>query len=165
MAGAAWESNYIGYVQMRGLWLRRVAFTLSGDRHTGDDLAQNTLIQLYRYWRRIDPGNVDAYARRVLVNLYLASRRRPRRDHPVADLPDSVAPEPASSEDRIDLANALAGLSPRQRAMVVLRYLEDLPVAEVAVLLGAAEGTVKSQTAKALRHLRVAMDVTARERT
>lgn len=64
--------EYIGYVQVCGLWLRRVAFTLSGDWYTGGDLAQNTLIQLYRHWRRIDPASVDAYDRRVLVNLYLA---------------------------------------------------------------------------------------------
>jgi RNA polymerase sigma-70 factor (sigma-E family) len=161
MSGTAWEADYVAYFKARASWLRRVAFTLCGDWHTADDLVQNTFLQLYRRWKRIGEHSVDAYARRVLVNLFLSTRRRPFREQLVAEVPDALAAGSRSSEDRLDLANALATLTPRQRAMVVLRYLEDLPIAEVAVLLGAAEGTVKSQTAKAVHHLRAVMGQSA----
>jgi RNA polymerase sigma-70 factor (sigma-E family) len=157
MAGSAWEADYVEYFRARAHWLRRIAFTLCGDWYAADDLVQSTFLQLYRRWRRIQPGSEDAYARRVLVNLFLTGRRRPRREDSVAELPESAAPLRADSDDRVDLARALAGLPARQRAMVVLRYLEDLPIAEVAALLGVAEGTVKSQTSKAVRQLRTVL--------
>jgi RNA polymerase sigma factor (sigma-70 family) len=103
---------------------------------------------LYRHWNRIHGEMLDAYARRTLVNDFICARRRRLRETVVAALPD----RPAAASDAaavVDVGRALAALPPRQRLMVVLRHLEDMPVAEVAELLGLAEGTVKSQTARA----------------
>src|SRR5437764_607812 len=114
-------------------------------------------VQLYRRWRRVRPGTVDAYARRILLNLILAGRRTSGREYVTSALPDHPSPPGRDSHVRLDVERALSGLTPRQRAMVVLRFLEDLPVAEVASLLGVAEGTVKSQTARGVEALRAAL--------
>lgn len=138
--------------------LRRFAYAVSGDRHRGDDLVQGALEQMYVAWPRVhkvaDPG---AYVRRILVRLAMRDARRAwwRREHPVAVLPERPAGDhEAVTVERLDLAEALAGLTAKQRAVLVLRFVEDRPVSEVAAILGIAEGTVKRQTHDAVARLR-----------
>lgn len=151
-----WESDYTDYFAVRSVPLRRVAFGLCGDWHLADDLIQHTFLQLYRHWRRLDPATLDAYTRKTLVNAFLSHRRRGWREQVVADPPDQIAPAAPEAPDAA-LKAALAALPPRQRALVVLRHLEDISVSEAAELMGIAEGTVKSQTARGLEKLRAAL--------
>ncbi|HZM79054.1 MAG TPA: SigE family RNA polymerase sigma factor [Candidatus Limnocylindrales bacterium] len=163
MPQQSWETAFADYFAARSVSLRRLAFALCGDWHLADDLVQHTFLQLYRHWRRLEGETLDAYARRTLVNAFLSHRRRYRREQVVAEPPSGVAPGPADAGSA-DLAEALAALPPRQRALVVLRHLEDMSVADAAELLGIAEGTVKSQTARALEKLRAALAPFARGR-
>jgi len=139
--------------------LVRLAFGLTGDRWLAEDLAQTTLASAYAAWWRVrradDP---DAYLRRILIN---ASKRRFRRGRiserpsdPDA-LPDTAVADPAAEiGERSALLAALAGLPPRQRAIVLLRYWEDMTDAQVGVLLGCSASTVRSQATRALAKLR-----------
>jgi RNA polymerase sigma-70 factor (sigma-E family) len=137
--------------------LVRLAFGLTGDRWLAEDLAQTALASAYASWWRVrradDP---DAYVRRILIN---ASKSRFRR-HRVAEQPGATAPEvatadpTASVDDRSALLGALRQLPPRQRAVVVLRYWEDLSDEQAAELLGCSASTVRSQAARALAKLR-----------
>jgi RNA polymerase sigma-70 factor (sigma-E family) len=134
--------------------LRRTAFLLCGDWHTAEDLAQTTLAKMFVAWRRV--RQLDAaypYATRTLVNTYLASRRKRAVELLLSRLPDRVV-EPPAPELRLVLLDALATLPPKARAVVVLRYWEDLSVEQVANLLGCSPGNVKSQSARSLDKLR-----------
>ena len=156
MAGS--DSEFAEYFGARAAGLRRLAYTLCGDWHTADDLVQSTFIKLYRHWHRIRGQSVDAYARRILVNSYLSHRRDRRREEVVPEVPELSAAglDPlVGSDDR--LARALRELPARQRAVVALRHLEDMSVAEVADALGMAEGTVKSQAFRGVAALRRAL--------
>ncbi|WP_238005378.1 SigE family RNA polymerase sigma factor [Dactylosporangium sp. AC04546] len=161
MGGTDRDAEFVEYYAVRAPALRRLAFGLCGDWHTADDLVQTTCIRLYRGWGRIRAETIDAYARRALVNQFLSQRRR-WRESVTADPPDTAHPTDDIDRvpERMALHQALAMLGPRQRAAVVLRYLEDLPVADVATLLGVSEGTVKSQTARAVQALRAALNGT-----
>jgi len=152
------EDEFRRFTAARWPGLVRTAYLLTGDLGHAEDLAQTTLIKAYRSWhrvRRVD--DVDAYVRKILIN---ANRSRFRAKRPVelsvATLPEPQAPPDAGSgvEERDVLFAALAGLPPRQRAIVVLRYWEDLAEGEVAALLGCSVGTVKSQASRALAKLR-----------
>ncbi|MEV6441748.1 SigE family RNA polymerase sigma factor [Amycolatopsis sp. NPDC051716] len=151
------DLDFSEYFAARVQRFRRVAFALCGDWHAAEDLVQAMFVQLYRRWRRIRPGTVDAYARRVLLNLFLAGRRDSGREYVTSSVPERESPSGRDTSLRLDVERALAGLTPRQRAMVVLRFLEDLPVSEVATLLGIADGTVKSQTARGVEALRAVL--------
>ncbi len=155
--GQTRDADFSEYFAARVQRFRRLAFGMCGDWHGAEDLVQATFIQLYRRWRRIRPDTVDAYARRILLNLFLSRRRKHGRELVTSAPPDRAAPPGYDSHDRIDLERVLSGLTPRQRAMVVLRFLEDLSIAEVASLLGIAEGTVKSQTARGVEALRAVL--------
>jgi RNA polymerase sigma-70 factor (sigma-E family) len=148
----SWEADYSAYYQARGPALRRTAYLLTGSWDEAQDLVQSTFVKMYVHWTRIRAETADAYARRVLVNEYLMNRRR-NRETPVDAVEDQPAPA-SSTVDRMVLDAALAGLPPRQRAAVVLRYWEDLSVAETAALLGISPGTVKSSVSRALAALR-----------
>jgi RNA polymerase sigma-70 factor (sigma-E family) len=155
------EAGYREYVTHRLDGLRRTAFLLCGDWHHADDLVSIALVKLLRHWRRVSAmEQPDAYVRRVLLRTWLDERRRPwRREHPTSAVPDRVA-EPAewSGHDaRMDVVARLAELPPRRRAVLVLRYFCDLSVEQTAEVLGCTEGTVKSQTARALDTLRSRM--------
>jgi RNA polymerase sigma-70 factor (sigma-E family) len=152
----SWESDYCAYYQARGPALRRTAYLLAGSWDEAQDLVQATFVKLYVHWTRIRVETVDGYARRVLVNEFLAGRRR-SRETPVSTIIDRPATEP-STVDRLVLDEALTALPPRQRAAVVLRYWEDLSVAETADLLGVSTGTVKSSVSRALTALRPLVD-------
>ncbi|WP_238013686.1 SigE family RNA polymerase sigma factor [Dactylosporangium sp. AC04546] len=151
------ERDYVEYVRARMPALRRLAYRLSGDWPAADDLLQECLVALYRHWRRaVSADSLDAYVRAVLVHAYLAERQRPwsRRVRPTAELADAPAPVLGGAEHRVDLLAALAKLSRGQRAVLVLRYWEDLDVAQTAAALGCSAGTVKSQTSYAIAALR-----------
>lgn len=142
----------------RGHLLRTATVLTAGDDFLAEDLVQGSLVRLYLAWGRARAGNVDAYARRVLVNAFIDHRRRPfvRREHAVASPPDSAAAGVGELDDS-RLLNALAGLPARMRAAVVLRHVEDLSVEDVAAALGCSVGTVKSQTARGIAKLREAL--------
>jgi RNA polymerase sigma-70 factor (sigma-E family) len=138
--------------------LRRTAFLLCGDWHLAEDLTQDTLVRVYAVWPRVSTsGAPDAYAVRTLVNCGRATARRPwRRERATDDLPDQAGAVSAvdARDERDVLLTALAALGGSQRAIVVLRYWEDLSVDEVARVLGVSTGTVKSQSARGLSRLR-----------
>ncbi|MEV7038669.1 SigE family RNA polymerase sigma factor [Amycolatopsis sp. NPDC051061] len=149
--------DFTEYVTARAGWLRKVAYLLCGDWHRADDLVQTAITRLYANWpRAARADNLDGYARRTLVNAYLAEQRTSwwkRVDLRGADHDPPPGPGP-DLDSALDLRAALDRLPARQRATVVLRYFGDLPVAETARALGCSEGTVKSQTAKAVDTLR-----------
>jgi RNA polymerase sigma-70 factor (sigma-E family) len=142
-------------VRARSPALSRTAYLLTGDHHLAQDLLQSALAATYQHWPRVRDGNPEAYVRRALHNTYVSWWRRKPPAQPVADV--SVAPTTDGTEAtlrRLTILNALRVLTPRQRAVIVLRYFEDLTEAETAAILGCAVGTVKSQTRHALTRLR-----------
>ncbi|MBF8191100.1 SigE family RNA polymerase sigma factor [Nonomuraea sp. K274] len=141
------------FVATRSDRLLRTAYLLTRDWGTAEDLLQESLAKAWFAWAGIEEP--EAYVRKVLVTTYTSWwRRRWRRELPSDDLPQTVAHD-APGGERDDLWHAVGRLPAKQRAVIVLRFYEDLPVAEVARILGCQEGTVKSQTAKALAKLRV----------
>jgi RNA polymerase sigma-70 factor (sigma-E family) len=156
------DEEFRDYVLVRYSDLLRTATLLTaGDRHLAEDLVQTTLTRLYLSWpafQRAD--NPVAYARRALVNALLDEKKRVwrRREYSMPSLPERPVPTPAGSPRTEALNQALRELPARMRAAVVLRYFHDLNVAETAQALGCTQGTVKSQTARALERLRVVLD-------
>lgn len=151
------DREFRAYFEARVAVMRRTAYLLCGDWHRAEDLAQTALAKLYVAWPRIHRnGMVDAYARKIVVRAAIDDSRRwfRRSETAMRDVPDIVASAMPGVDDMIDVRRALASLPPGQRAAVVLRYWEDLPVAETALALGCSEGTVKSQAAKGLAALR-----------
>lgn len=155
------ESSYRDFVVARRRALLRTAFLLTGDWHLAEDLVQITLAKLYVAWPRVcRREDVDAYARKTLLNAYLDERRRPwRREDAVDVVPDraDIATDQSDPTTRQRLVAALAQLPPRQRATLILRFWDDLSVDNVADLLNCSAGTVKSQTARGLERLRDAL--------
>ncbi|HEX8002408.1 MAG TPA: SigE family RNA polymerase sigma factor [Mycobacteriales bacterium] len=146
--------------------LLRTAFLLTGDAHLAEDLLQTALVKTWSRWHTLrDPERAPAYVRGVLATTSVAWwRRRWRGEVATGEVPEVAGSDAyAAVHDRDRIGRALARLTPRQRAMVVLRFYEDLPEAEVAALLGCSVGTVKSTTSRALATLREAMalEVTA----
>jgi RNA polymerase sigma-70 factor (sigma-E family) len=135
--------------------LRRSAYLLCGDWHFAEDLVQNAFDRIYRHWHRVRAAeNPDAYARQVVYRCFLDSRKKWRTDPvPLDHLPEDSAPGPAP-ETRLAVLDALATLPPRTRAVVVLRYWEDLSVEQTAGLLGISAGAVKSLSSRGLDLLR-----------
>jgi RNA polymerase sigma-70 factor (sigma-E family) len=154
----AGEREFAEYFRARRDVVRRTAFLLCGDWHRADDHAQAAFVALHRNWRRIrDRSALDAWLRRTLVRAVIDESRRPwRRERATADGLDVTAVPSASDAvaTRQVLVDGLRAVPPRQRAVLVLRYLEGLDVAATAVALGCTEGTVKSQTAHGLAALR-----------
>jgi RNA polymerase sigma-70 factor (sigma-E family) len=147
--------DFEAYAAARMGYLRKTAYLLCGDWYRAEDLVQDALGRLFVHWRRASrAGDVDAYVRRTLVNAYLADRRRPwRRDVPTEYVPDRATNEPETS-DRAQLLAALNSLGRSQRAIVILRYWDDLSVEQTAHALGCSTGNVKSQAARGLARLR-----------
>ncbi len=148
--------GFEAFVAARGDALWRSAWLLTGDSGRAEDLVQTALAKSWPHWSRIgDPGGFEAYVRRVLFTTYAAWwRRRWNGERPASDLPDGTAPAGGDPDLRRDLLTALAGLPRGQRAVVVLRYVEDRTERETADLLGISIGTVKSQAARGLAALR-----------
>lgn len=147
------------FVLSRGPALSRTAFLLTGDHHVAEELLQSALTKTAVHWPRVlSGGNPEGYVRKAMVNERTSRWRKRARgtEHPteaVPDLPGAVDSTRAA-DDRLSLAVALAKLAPKQRAVLVLRYYEDLTEAECADILGCAVGTVKRQTHDALARLR-----------
>ncbi len=137
--------------------LRHAAYLLTGDRHVAEDVAQTALVRTYAAWSRVRRDDAYAYARKVLVNHVTDRWRRRLREYPAAELPDRHhSPDPADEVAlRHWLTGALATLTVKERAVIVMRYLFDLPEAAVARDLGITVGTVKSTSSRALAKLRV----------
>ncbi len=148
-AGVGWPALY------------RYAYLLVGNHADAEDLAQQTLVKAYRSWSRIaKAGSPIAYLRRMLTNTYLSQRRpKKHRLEVLTDTPPDVEHTPGTgSEDRMALWPHVKSLPPRQRAVVVLRYYEDLSEQEIADVLGCSRGNVKSTAHHALKSLRRALD-------
>jgi RNA polymerase sigma-70 factor (sigma-E family) len=153
----AWESAYREYFVARQRSLMRTAYAILGSWPAAEDAVQTAFTQLYVHWPRIQPGAVDTYARRTVVHACFRMARQRGREAATDRLPERSATGPEGGLERLDLMTALAELSPKARAVVALRYLDDLPVAEVARVLDLPEGTVKSQTARALDRLQAVL--------
>lgn len=143
------------YVLGRQRALLRTAWLLTGDRGSAEDLVQTALLRAWPHWSRISAGEgPDAYVRRVMVNKAIDWRRRRwNGEVPTEQLPEHQDLTPDPDLPQI-LVAAVRSLPARQRAVIALRYLDDLSEIETAAALGCAVGTVKSQTAKALTTLR-----------
>lgn len=153
----AGEGSFEAFVAARLGALHRYAFVLTGDVHEAEDLLQEALARTGAAWPRVrNREHPDAYVRTAMVRLMCNRWRRPRRERLTADPPDAGRPDPALGrvEDDAAVETLLRGLPPRQRAVLVLRYVDGLTEAEIAETLGCARGTVKSQAAKALASLR-----------
>jgi len=149
------------YFRTRRDALRRTAYLMCGDWHRADDHTQAAFVSLHRHWRRIrDKSALDAWMRRTLVRAVVDESRRPWRRERFTAEPDDRRAVPAAADavaTRHVLVDGLRAVPSRQRAVLVLRFLEGLDVAAAAAALGCSEGTVKSQTAAGLAALRAAL--------
>lgn len=154
------DDEFAEFAQASYGGLRHAGYLLTGDRHVAEEAAQAALVRTYAAWSRVRRDDAFAYARRVLVNYLTDGWRRRLREYPAGDLPEQQpAPDPADEVAlRHWLVGALAMLTVRERAVVVMRYLFDLPEAAVARDLGVTVGTVKSTCSRALAKLRVSAD-------
>ncbi|MDQ4053805.1 MAG: SigE family RNA polymerase sigma factor [Actinomycetota bacterium] len=149
------DGEFTEFVHASWASLYRTAYLMLGDRAEAEDLVQTTLAKTYASWSKVrDVGAAPGYARTVLVNTAASWFRKKswRNEQPTANVPDR--PHETDPSDRPAVVDALAQLPPRQRAVIVLRYYEDLSVAQTASALGCSDGTVKSQTSDALNRLR-----------
>ncbi|QFY12747.1 SigE family RNA polymerase sigma factor [Nonomuraea phyllanthi] len=150
------DASFRAFVDAHQRPLMRLAYLLTGDVHLAEDLLQSVLVRMIGRWpklRHID--NLDAYARRTMVNQHISwRRRRGSGEVPSAEPPDRGHSPEDSAVLRIVLRQALMLLTPKQRAVLVLRFYEDRTERDVADLLGCSVGTVKSQTHHALARLR-----------
>ncbi|WP_433265589.1 SigE family RNA polymerase sigma factor [Micromonospora vinacea] len=144
------------FVVHRAPALSRTAYLLTGDHQLAEDLLQSALARTYRHWRRIRDGDPEAYVRRVMYHQQVSWWRRRRLTERLeaqpADRPGDDHSEATAL--RLSLVNALRGLTPRQRAVIVLRFYEDLTEAQAAAVLGCSVGTVKRHGHDAIRRLR-----------
>ena len=148
------------FVAARGLALSRTAFLLTGSQTAAEDLLQDTYVDVVRRWRRIDRSNPEPYVRRIMYSRFVDGLRRRRlRDWAfstdnVEQLPSASVPSPELGVvERLTLEDALRRLTPKQRAVLVLRFYEDLTEAQTAEAMKVSPNTVKSQTRLALRRL------------
>jgi RNA polymerase sigma-70 factor (sigma-E family) len=167
------EERFRAFARNQAAPLRRCAYLFCGDWHTAEDLMQTTLIKIYQAWHRVEQQETAGrYARTVLLRTWLDEKRRPwrRSEIGLADPPE-VADTGAGPEEQAGRAwardlvhTALLEVPPRQRAVLVLRYFDDLSIAETAATMGCTEGTVKSQAARGLANLRAAVEALERAR-
>jgi RNA polymerase sigma-70 factor (sigma-E family) len=156
--GEEFDEQFTAFVRSRGGHHLRMATLLTGNPEAAEDLVQASLLELYRAWPRIDTSRgPDAYLRRIIVNTRRSWwRARWRRETPVPQVPEAATGEDAAERYAVGalVRQALARLPRQQRAVLVLRYCEDLPEAEVASLLGCSVGAVKTHAHRGLRALR-----------
>ncbi|MBB3044416.1 SigE family RNA polymerase sigma factor [Nocardioides sp. LMS-CY] len=164
--------EFAEFVRATGPRLHRAALLLTGDHHLTEDLTQSTYARVYASWRRVSRADDPfAYARRTLLNTYFSHRRLRRNSELPAD--PHLGSEPATRRSvpavdpttRLDLLDALAALSPHDRAVLVLRYWEDRSVADTAHDLGISETAVRTRSRRALQRLRPLLDADLTERT
>ncbi|MEQ4301665.1 SigE family RNA polymerase sigma factor [Plantactinospora sp. B6F1] len=151
------EREFVSFVEARSHVLFRTALALAGDRHHAEDLLQTVLAKALRHWKRIQ-GSPEAYLRRAMYRQQVSWWRRPGHSRELSTdrVPDQrTAPDATARIDlSLALQDALRQLAPKHRAVLVLRYLEDLADDEIAHLLGCKPSTVRSQTTRALSRLR-----------
>jgi len=154
------EAEYVDYVTARIPALRRLAYLLAGDGHRADDLVQQTITTLYVKWQRACTAtNLDGYVRTMLVRTFVDERRLAwSRVRLFGEAPEPAPLSDTGAEDRQVVRAALARVPRRQQAVLVLRFYYDLPVDEVAGILGCSSGTVKSHTSRGLTTLRRLLD-------
>lgn len=151
------RADFDEFVAARSTGLLRTAYLLTRDHALAEDLLQTALTKAWFSWSKI-AGEPEPYVRRILVNTFASWwRRKWNGEHAYDELPEPAtgAPEHDAADTRHDLWAAMGRLPRKQRAVIVLRFVEDLSEAETARLLGIAPGTVKSQTSKALAKLRI----------
>jgi RNA polymerase sigma-70 factor (sigma-E family) len=164
------REDFSAFVASRSHALFRTAMALTGHRQQAEDLLQTALAKSVRHWGRIRQGQPEAYVRTAMYRQYMTWWRRGRgRESPTGHLPEIATADLTAGVDlSLALAAALRRLAPRHRAVLVLRYLEDLPNEEIAEILGCAPSTVRSQTSRALsrlRHLCHELDIPAAQET
>ncbi|MEU4218849.1 SigE family RNA polymerase sigma factor [Actinoplanes sp. NPDC026623] len=152
--------DFDAFVQFRTPALLRSAYLLTGDQHLAEDLVQSALGLTHRAWRNLHAtGNAEAYTRKTMYHLQVSRWRRRRVvEWFSGDLPDRPGVQSDHAEHtvlRLSLLSALSRLTAKQRAVIVLRFYDDLTEVQAAETLGVSVGTVKSQTAKALERLRL----------
>ena len=148
------DAEFADFVNTASPSLSWTAYLLTGDSHSAADLVQEALIRTYVAWRGVRNGDATAYARRTLVNLNIDQwRRRTPTPTEQVDRADRSNAE-GTVDDRDELVRMLAALPTQQRRVLVLRYFNDLPEAEVARLLGISLGAVKSAASRGLANLR-----------
>ncbi len=152
------EHDFSAFVAARATSLLRVAYLACGDATEAEDLLQTALERTYRSWDRVRHDSPEPYVRRVIINTAIS---RARRRAILSIIPMHSPPERSARATDVDLRHvlmeALRALPPRQRAVIVLRYWEDLSETQTAEVLGCSVGTVKSQASKALAKLRSAL--------
>jgi RNA polymerase sigma-70 factor (sigma-E family) len=156
------DREFAEFAQTRSTALRRTAFLLCGDWQRAEDIVQTSLVKLYVSWHRVQrDGNVDGYVRTILTRTAIDEFRRAHRhreqlvdEPPEVPARQAVADNVDNVDNVVDMQRVLDQLPSGQRAVVVLRYWEDLSITETARTLRISEGTVKSQTAKALAGMR-----------
>ena len=154
------DEGFREFVTARSPALLRTAYLLLGDRSLAEDLLWTALVKAYRHWGRVTAtGSPEAYVRRIMVNERRTWwRRNPGREL-VGGVPDRPGPDESSAlAERDAVWRAVLTLPPRTRAVLVLRYWEDLSEAETATTLGCSVGTVKSQASRGLRRLQQVLD-------
>jgi RNA polymerase sigma-70 factor (sigma-E family) len=146
------------YALARKAALLRTAYLLSGDWHRAEDIVSTSMVKLYTSWRKTSAvEHLDAYVRRIVVRVWLDETRRPwRREHSAAALPDLMTGDSTAEPTarRADLHRLLAQMPARQRAVLVLRFYDDLSVEQTAGILRCSEGAVKTLTVRALDSIR-----------
>jgi RNA polymerase sigma-70 factor (sigma-E family) len=151
-------TDFDEFVASRSTGLLRTAYLLTRDHALAEDLLQTALTKAWFAWSRIE-DRPEPYVRKILVNTYASWwRRKWNGEQAFAEPPEQQDPAPSGhegAEQRQDLWEAMGRLPRRQRAVVVLRFVEDLSEAETARVLGVSLGTIKSQTSKALAKLRI----------
>jgi RNA polymerase sigma-70 factor (sigma-E family) len=156
------DESFVEFVAARGDALLRTAALMCGARQDAEDILQTALEKAYRHWGRLETGSdPEPYVRKILVNLVISRARRWKvlREIHMARLPETPSASPNHSvELRGTLMEELRRLGPRQRAVLVLRFWEDLSEAETAQALGCSIGTVKSQASRGLARLRERLD-------
>lgn len=162
------RADFETYVGARAPTMLRLAYLIEGQRAAAEDLLQTAFVKLYQAWPRIDRSlGADAYLRRIIMTTHASRwRRRSVREVPLAQPPEPPQPQPppdTAVADRQVLWSALGRLPRMQRAVVILRWYEDLAEAEVARVLGISVGTVKQHNHRALRALRLDPELTAME--
>ena len=156
-SGISVEAEFTDFVRANSARLLHGAELLVGDRSRAEDLLQHALVGTYLKWASVREGRPEAYVRKAMLNSYLDWWRRRRwREAPLSDL----TAHPTAADPSIDIARrdlvrrALAGLTRRERAVIVLRYWFDLSESEIAAELGIATGTVKSTASRAMTRMR-----------
>ncbi|MCD4524653.1 SigE family RNA polymerase sigma factor [Nocardioides sp. cx-173] len=151
------DEEFAAYLNARQPQLLRTAYLLTGDRHQAEDVLQTSLAKLYLAWDKVrDRGSVDAYVRRIMVNENNSLWRRgwKRREFAAETIPDRAVSDAYDEGLSSALWDVVQTLPQKARAVVVLRYYEQLTEAETADILGISVGTVKSQCSRALAALR-----------